>query len=208
MSGSGPRFVRGGQQTGGASPGREGPPAPSARPASPTHPEVLWQAETVDQPGVTAARTLPARFAAFCQTVVRVLPFGLTRVVAPRFVGFALINSTTFGVDLLILTALHGGLGWPVAVAISTGYVCAFALSFVLNRWLNFRSHAPVGRQTGWYVLAVAVNYVAILLGVGWGLTTLGVPYQAARIIAGAGEGVFMYCALRWVVFAAKRERG
>jgi len=43
-----------------------------------------------------------------------------------------------------------------------------------------------------------------ILLGVGGGLTALGLPYQASRIITAACEGVFMYCALRWVVFAER----
>jgi len=146
------------------------------------------------------------RFARFCETAVRILPFGLSRVVAPSFLGFAIINGFTFGVDLLLLTLFHGVLGWPVWLSISLGYVIAFGLSFVLNRALNFRSHAPVGRQAGLYVVAIVVNYAAFLLGLGAGLAALGLEYHLSRIIAGACEGVFMYSVMRWVVFAKKEE--
>ncbi|MFE3174814.1 GtrA family protein [Amycolatopsis sp. NPDC059090] len=146
------------------------------------------------------------RFARLCETVVRVLPFGLSRIVAPSFLGFAVINGFTFGVDLLLLTLFHGGLKWPVWLSISVAYVVAFGLSFVLNRALNFRSHAPVGRQAVLYVVAIAVNYAAFLLGLGAGLTALGVEYHLSRLIAGACEGVFMYSVMRWVVFAKREE--
>jgi len=147
-------------------------------------------------------RTTAARFADFCASVVRRLPFGLSAVVAPSFLGFALVNTLTFGVDLALISLFHDLLGWPVWLAITLGYVTAFGLSFVLNRWLNFRSHAPVGRQLGIYVVVVVINYAAILLGVGAGLAALGVNVQLARIIAGACEAVFVYSSMRWVVFA------
>ncbi|MET9265207.1 GtrA family protein [Amycolatopsis sp. NPDC004079] len=146
------------------------------------------------------------RFAGLCAAVARVLPFGLSRIVAPSFLGFAVINGFTFGVDLLLLTLFHGGLKWPVWLSISVAYVVAFGLSFVLNRALNFRSHAPVGRQAVLYVVAIAVNYAAFLLGLGAGLTALGVEYHLSRLIAGACEGVFMYSVMRWVVFAKREE--
>ncbi|MGV9299472.1 MULTISPECIES: GtrA family protein [Amycolatopsis] len=146
------------------------------------------------------------RFARLCEAVVRILPFGLSRIVAPSFLGFAVINGFTFGVDLLLLTLFHGGLKWPVWLSISVAYVVAFGLSFVLNRALNFRSHAPVGRQAVLYVVAIAVNYAAFLLGLGAGLTALGVEYHLSRLIAGACEGVFMYSVMRWVVFAKREE--
>ncbi len=146
-------------------------------------------------------RSLVERFASFCATVVRYLPFGLNTLVPPSFVGFALINGFTFGVDLLLLTLGHGVAGLPLPVAITVAYVCAFALSFVLNRVFNFRSHAPVGRQAVLYAIAVAVNYFAFILGAGAGLAALGVQYHLARIIAGALEAVFLYSVLRWIVF-------
>jgi putative flippase GtrA len=147
----------------------------------------------------TAARR--ERFHAFTATVVRRLPFGLSSVVAPSLLGFGLINGFTFTVDLGLLTVFRSGLGWPLAVAITAAYLLAFGLSFLLNRRFNFRSHAPVGPQAAVYLMAIGLNYVVCILGVGGGLAALGLEYHLARITAGLCEAVYMYCALRWVVF-------
>ncbi len=148
------------------------------------------------------SRTGPAdRFHRFCVVVVAHLPWGLTSVVAPTFLGFALINGFTFGVDLLLLTALHGGIGIPVPIAVTLAYACAFTLSYYLNRTMNFQSHAAVGPQFAVYVAVVLVNYLAFILGVSSALTALGVDFRIARILAGCCEAVYMYSAMRWVVF-------
>lgn len=141
------------------------------------------------------------RFHRFCVQVVERLPFGLKTVVAPTFLGFCLINGFTFGVDLVLLTALHGWLSAPLPVAVTVAYALAFALSYVLNRILNFRSHAPVGPQFAVYVVVVVVNYLAFILGVSNLLAALGVDYRIARLVAGACEAVYMYSMMRWVVF-------
>lgn len=151
-------------------------------------------------------RGAPEQFARLCAAVTARLPFGLSCVVPSTFVGFAAINGSTFAADLLILTVLHSHWQVPYAVAIGVGYAVAFALSFVLNRVLNFRSHDPVGRQTLVYLGVVAVN-LAILIAVSSGLEAVGVQYQVARVAAGACEGLFMYCAMRWVVFRGTEER-
>nr|WP_245778309.1 GtrA family protein [Lentzea xinjiangensis] len=135
------------------------------------------------------------------EVVVGRLPFGLSRVVAPSLLGFALINGFTFAVDLLLLTLFRSGLGLPVPLAFSVAYVLAFGLSFVLNRALNFRSHAPVGPQAGLWAVAILINYLACILGVGSGLAAIGVQYHLSRIIAGACEAVFMYSVMRWIIF-------
>jgi len=142
-----------------------------------------------------------ARLRSNTAAIVRRLPFGLDRVIAPNLLGFAVINSVTFGLDLALLTALHGGLRWPVPVSITASYVIASGLSYLLNRALNFRSHGAVGPQAGVYAVVIAVNYLALILGVGAGLAALGVNYQLARLAAGLCEAVYMYCAMRWIVF-------
>lgn len=147
-------------------------------------------------------RSVAARFAAFCAAVVRPIPLPIP----PSLLGFALINGTTFGVDLGLLTLFRSVLGLPVAVAITISYITAFGLSFVLNRWLNFRSHAPVGGQTVRYAIAIGVNYLVFILGVGAGLAMVGVDYRLSRILAGCGEAVFMYCVMRWIVFSDAKE--
>jgi putative flippase GtrA len=144
----------------------------------------------------------PARFAAFCAALVRPLPLR----VPPSFAAYAIINGFTFGVDLALLTLTHTGLGLPLPVSVTIGYLAAFWLSFVLNRTLNFRSHAPVGGQTLRYAVAVAVNYLAFILGVGAGLAALGVEYHLSRLLAGAGEAIFMYSVMRWIVFTDAQQ--
>ena len=141
------------------------------------------------------------RFHQSCVAVVARLPFGLSSVVAPTFLGFCLINSFTFGVDLVLLYVMHGVLQLPVPIAVSVAYACAFALSYVLNRIFNFASHAPVGPQLGIYVVVVVVNYLAFILGLVSLLTYLGIDYRIARLGAGACEAAFMYSMMRWVVF-------
>lgn len=147
-------------------------------------------------------RGAPARFAAFCAALVRPLPVP----VPPSLAGYAIINGFTFGVDLALLTLTRTGLGLPLPVSVTLAYVAAFGLSFVLNRTLNFRSHAPIGGQTLRYAVAIAVNYLVFILGVGAGLAALGVEYHLARLLAGAGEAVFMYCVMRWIVFANAQQ--
>jgi hypothetical protein len=92
------------------------------------------------------------RFAAAMGAIVRRLPFGLARVVRPSLLGYAIINSCTFALDLTLLTIFHGVLRWQVPAAITLPYATASGLSYALNRVLNFRSHAAVGPQVGVYV--------------------------------------------------------
>jgi putative flippase GtrA len=152
-----------------------------------------------------AARATQSRLAdqfhKWCEAVVSRLPFGLGSVVAPTILGFCLINGICFGLDLAILTGLHGGLALPLPIAVTLAYSCAFAVSYVLNRTANFRSHAPVGPQVAIYVVVVVVNYLTFILGVSTGLAAIGVQYQLSRIVAGSCEAVYMYCAMRWLVF-------
>ncbi|RRO14218.1 GtrA family protein [Saccharopolyspora rhizosphaerae] len=151
----------------------------------------------------TTARTpdLGRRFHAAVEAVTRRLPFGLRRVVAPSFLGFALINGSTFALDLLLLTLFRSVLRWPVPVAFTVAYLIAFAVSFALNRALNFRSHAPVGPQAVLYGVAVLINYLVFVLGLGSGLAALGVQYHLSRLTAGVCEAVYTYSVMRWVVF-------
>ena len=94
------------------------------------------------------------------------------------------------------------GVWYPLAVTI--GYVVAFGLAFVLNRWLNFQSHGPVGAQTRRYVVTVLANYLLFILALSTTLEAVGVNYLWARLIAGACEAVFMYLMMRNFVFRLK----
>ena len=83
------------------------------------------------------------------------VPFGLARVVPPRLLGFAVLSVVTFGADLALLTALHGGLRLPLAASITLAYAAASGLAYALNRALNFRSHAAIGPQVARYAAVV-----------------------------------------------------
>jgi len=144
------------------------------------------------------------RFIGLMSAVVRRLPFGLSRIVPPSLLGFAVINGCTFTVDLSLLSLLHGSLRVILPVAVTCAYVTAFGLSFVLNRAFNFRSHADVGPQAAKYVLVVAVNYLVWILGCSDGLAAIGVDYRLARIVAGICEAGYMYVAMRWFVFRGR----
>ncbi|MEH3139234.1 MAG: GtrA family protein [Mycobacterium kyogaense] len=131
---------------------------------------------------------------------------GLRRLVPPTLIGFCLINSFTFGIDLMLLIGLHSGLRVPYPLAVTVAYACAFGLSYALNRRLNFRSHAPVGPELSVYVAVVVLNYLVFILALSTLLTGLGLDYRLARLTVGGCEAVFMYCALRWVVFRSRRQ--
>ncbi|BAW04790.1 GtrA family protein [Nocardia seriolae] len=152
--------------------------------------------ETIAPPG-RAVRW----FHLVCDRVVARLPFGLARLIAPTFVGYLLVSGFTFATDLLVLTVLHGMLGLALPIAVTAGYVTAFALSYLLNRVLNFESHAALAPQFAVYLAVVTVNYLVFILGVTSGVAALGLDYRLARVIGALGEGLFMYASMRLLVF-------
>jgi putative flippase GtrA len=129
------------------------------------------------------------------------LPFGLSEVVAPSLLGYLLINLCTFFIDLGILGLFHGTFRWPVPAAVTLSYGTASVISYVLNRVLNFRSHENVGRQFPLYVAVSASNYLIFVLGLTDLLTSLGVYYELARVMAACCEAVYLYTMMRFVVF-------
>jgi len=133
--------------------------------------------------------------------ITRRLPFGLSEVVAPSLVGYLLINLCTFFIDLGLLGVFHGHLRWPIPAAVTISYGTASVISYLLNRVLNFRSHADVGKQFPVYVAVSASNYLIFVLGFTDLLSAIGVYYELSRVIAACCEAVYLYCMLRWVVF-------
>jgi putative flippase GtrA len=132
------------------------------------------------------------------------LPRGLRRRLPRELVGFAILGSFTFLIDLMLLAALKTWTRLPLPVAITLAYLTAFGLNFVLNRTVNFRSHAPAGAQALRYAVVISVDY-GLTLGVTTGLSGLGLDFRLARIVAGACVAVFTYSASRWWVFRERR---
>ena len=126
------------------------------------------------------------------------------RLRPPReLVGFAILGGVTFTLDLAILAALRAWTSWPLPVDVALAYVTAFGLNFVLNRTVNFRSHAPISGQAARYAVVIAADF-ALTLGVTTGLTSLGLDFRLARLVAGGCVAVFTYTASRWWVFAVR----
>lgn len=149
--------------------------------------------------------TAALRFARVRDRVHGRFPAWLQRIIPATAVGFAALSSFTYAIDLALLALGFDVLGLPYPVAVTIGYVVAFGLAFLLNRWLNFQSHGHVGRQSGRYLLTVIANYVFFILLLASTLESLGVHFLLARLIAGACEAIFMYTMLRFFVFRLKR---
>jgi putative flippase GtrA len=133
--------------------------------------------------------------------IARRLPFGLSEVVAPNIVGYLIINGCTFCLDLILLTVFHGGLKIVPWLAVTMSYSTAGIVSYIANRVFNFESHGAVGRQVPLQIAALASNYFIFVLGLFDLLVHVGVQYDLARVLAACCEGVYLYSAMRWVVF-------
>jgi putative flippase GtrA len=131
------------------------------------------------------------------------MPPGLRRLLPKELVGFAVLGAFTFAADLALLWFLRAHTALPVPVAVTGAYVAAFGLNFALNRTLNFRSQAPVGRQALRYAVVVACDYT-VTVGTTSGLVAAGWDFRLARFTAATFVAVFTYTAARWWVF---RER-
>ena len=142
-----------------------------------------------------------ARYAAAMATASRRLPFGLSRVVPPSLLGYLLINLCTFCLDLGILAVAHGVLRWPLPLSVTLSYGTASLTSYLLNRVLNFQSHAAVGRQLPLFIAVSISNYLVFVLGGVDLLAAIGIYFELARVIAACCEAAYLYTMMRFVVF-------
>jgi putative flippase GtrA len=132
------------------------------------------------------------------------LPPRLRRLLPRELVGFAILGAFTFGIDLALLAVLRHSTRLPLPVAVSIAYVAAFGLNFLLNRTVNFRSHAPVGGQAARYAIVVVGDYL-LTVGLTTGLSAAGLDFRLARLTASFFVAVYTYTASRWWVFRDPR---
>lgn len=116
-------------------------------------------------------------------------------------IGFCILGLTTFAFDLVLLSIFKAWLHLSYPLSVTLGYLGASALNFVLNKWLNFRSHGHVAAQSGKQLVVVISNYVIWILGFSTLLDHLGVQYQVARVVAACVEGVYIYLLMNLWVF-------
>ena len=140
-------------------------------------------------------------FARFTIRVREALPAWLSRMLPITFIGYALINGSAFLLDMGLLTIIGHFWRLPYSVAFSIGYALASIYAFILNRWLNFREHGDLGKQSGKYVFVIVSNYLIWIVGFASVLDWLGVQLQVARVMAACLEGIYIYLMLRLWVF-------
>lgn len=153
----------------------------------------------------TSPQTRAERFGEQLTSWATRLPKPL-RFLTPEFVGFAILGTFTFAIDMAILGALTTWTTMPLTVAVAIGYLCAFGLNYVLNRTVNFRSHAPVGGQVLRYTV-ITLGDLAFTMGVTYGLHATGVPVPIARVGAACCVGLFTYLGARFWVFRKERAQ-
>lgn len=122
------------------------------------------------------------------------------RFLTPEFVGFAILGTFTFAIDMAILAALKEWTTLPLPADVAIGYLCAFGLNYVLNRTVNFRSHAPLGGQVLRFTVITLLD-LAFTTAVTTGLADAGVPFAVARVSAACCVGLFTYVGARFWVF-------
>ncbi len=147
-------------------------------------------------------------FAGFTVGIRNALPPWLQRLLPVTFIGYAIINGSSFLLDMGILALIGGWLPHvPYGITFSIGYGIASVYAFILNRWLNFREHGDLGKQSGKYTFVIISNYVIWILGFGSLLGYFQVPLMVARVTAACIEGLYIYLMLRlWVFPRAKAD--
>jgi putative flippase GtrA len=136
----------------------------------------------------------------FLTTWVDRLPPRLRRLLPRELAGFAIIGAFTFSLDLALLAVLRDRTALALPAAVSIAYLAAFSLNFVLNRTINFHSHAPIGGQILRYAVVLTGDYL-LTVGISTGLAALGADFVLARVTASFVVAVFTYSASRWWVF-------
>lgn len=154
------------------------------------------------QDGVAARR-----FARFTSGVHNALPTRLKPLLPPTFIGYALIQTTAFAIDMAFLSLFHGNAQISYPVAVTLGYVIAACIGFIINRWLNFREHGDLGKQSGKYAVVIVTNYLIWILAFSSLLEWAGVQYQISRFTAACIEGIYIYLLMRFWVFPKRSPR-
>ncbi|WP_425325654.1 GtrA family protein [Propioniciclava soli] len=145
------------------------------------------------------------RFASLMRRIHAALPGPVRRVVPKTFIGYALINGSAFLLDMAFLALISQFLTLPYGILFSVGYALASVYAFILNRWLNFREHGDLGKQTGKYVLVIVSNYLIWIVGFASLLDLAGLHIMVARVMTACCEGIYIYLMLRLWVFPRGR---
>ena len=120
-------------------------------------------------------------------------------------VRFGLTGGLSVGVDVALLTLLHGVLDVPLALATTVAYCSSLAVNYSLNhRWV-FAAEGDHRRRLLRYGALVVVNYLTTLTVV-TGLAAVGVYYLVAKALVVGGNALLNFLCFRYWVFTASDE--
>lgn len=140
-------------------------------------------------------------FARLTRSIHEALPPALSKLLPITFIGYAIINGSSFLLDMGILTVIGTFWHMPYGLLFSIGYGLASIYAFFMNRWLNFREHGNLGTQSSKYTAVIVSNYFIWILCLGSLFGYLGVQLQLARFMSACVEGIYVYLMLRFWVF-------
>jgi putative flippase GtrA len=125
---------------------------------------------------------------------------------APRYL---LAGGVTFLIDIGSLRLLHGVAGIPLVPATVGAFCVAFAFNFTVSRRWTFAASASEGRahrQLARYLAVVAAN-LASTVAIVAGLSSFGLNYLIAKVVAACVNAVGNFFASRHWIFAAPTVR-
>lgn len=127
------------------------------------------------------------------------------RLLALGPVRYLLVGGLAFVVDIGLLWLFHEVFGVPLGISTPIAFLLSFALTFVLQRTLTFRTDAGIMGSAVKYTILVAFNTVATTLIVTAG-AAVGLPWVWAKVIAVAATTIWNYFGYRYWIFPRRAE--
>lgn len=127
-------------------------------------------------------------------------PSRLRRFLSLSATRYLLVGGLAFLIDVGLLALLHEVLHVPLTISTPTAFLLSFALTFVLQRTLTFKTDARVFSSAVKYTLLVIFNTVATT-GIVAGSAALGLPWMWGKVIAVASTTIWNYFAYRYWIF-------
>lgn len=111
------------------------------------------------------------------------------------------VGGIAFVVDLGLLILGRDGLGWPLGVAGAVAFWAGLLVSYVLQRFLTFRSNRSSWHSLWKYAVLVLVNSLATILVIEL-FDRLGPGYVVGKFVSTALTTLWNYAAYKFWVFA------
>lgn len=122
------------------------------------------------------------------------------RVWGSSAIRYLTVGGIAFLVDVGLLYVLHEIAGVALAVATPTAFLASFAVTYLMQRSLTFRSSAGYGSSGLKYTLLVIVNTFATTAIV-TGIAALGWPWEVGKALAVGSTTIWNYFGYKYWIF-------